>query len=63
MYTVVRRYTLDAAHFAEVVRRGEQGLVPQLSVAPGFVAYRVFQMDTGDLLSVSVSSAASSKPS
>jgi len=54
MYTVVRRYTLDAAHFAEVVRRGEQGLVPQLSAAPGFIAYRVFQMDTGDLLSVSV---------
>jgi heme-degrading monooxygenase HmoA len=54
MYGVIRRYKIDPANFDEVVRRGEQGLVPQLSGAPGFVSYRVLQADNGDLLSVSL---------
>jgi quinol monooxygenase YgiN len=54
MYGVIRRYKLDPANFDEVVRRGEQGLVPQISAAPGFVSYRVLQADNGDLISVSL---------
>jgi len=54
MYGVIRRYKIDPAHFDEVVRRAEQGLVSQIAAAPGFVSYRVSQADTGDLLSVSL---------
>jgi quinol monooxygenase YgiN len=53
MYGVIRRYKVDPANFDEIVRRGEQGLVPQISGAPGFVSYRVLQADNGDLISVS----------
>jgi hypothetical protein len=53
MYGVVRRYKVDPANFDEIVQRGQAGLVPLISGAPGFVSYRVLQADNGDLISVS----------
>ncbi len=54
MYGVIRRYKIDAAHLDEVVRRVDQGLASQIAAAPGFVSYRVGQVDNGDLSSVSL---------
>lgn len=53
MYFVIRWYSLDSESVDEVFRRGEDGFVPLISAAPGFVGYRMAR--TGDgILTVSI---------
>jgi len=46
MYASVRRYEMDPGSVDEVMRRVEEGFVPIVSKAPGFIAY--YALDAGD---------------
>ena len=46
MYASVRRYETDPGSVDELMRRVEEGFVPIISKAPGFVAY--YALDAGD---------------
>ena len=46
MYVSVRRYEMDPTAVDEVMRRAEEGFVPIISKAPGFIAY--YALDAGD---------------
>ena len=39
MYVAVRRYQVKAGSMDEIVRRAQEGFVPLIRQAPGFVAY------------------------
>jgi hypothetical protein len=39
MYVAVRRYKVEAGSIDEVARRSQEGFVPLIRQAPGFVAY------------------------
>ncbi len=45
MYVSVRRYEMDAETVDELMRRVEEGFVPIISNAPGFIAY--YALDAG----------------
>ena len=53
MYTSIRRYKASPGAAAEVGRRVNQGFVPIISKAPGFVAYYV--VDGGNDIVASIS--------
>jgi len=53
MYLSVRRYEMDAEAVDELMRRVEEGFVPIISNAPGFIAY--LALDAGDGVVASVS--------
>lgn len=53
MYLSIRKFS-GATDRDEVVRRVEEGLVPQIREFPGFVAYYAVEFDDGDLGSVGV---------
>ena len=53
MYVSVRRYEMDAEAVDELMRRVEEGFVPIISKAPGFIAY--LALDAGDGVVASVS--------
>ena len=54
MYATVRRYQAAAGqNVAEIIRRAEEGFVPIISKAPGFVAYSLIDAGTV-LMTVSV---------
>ena len=53
MYVSVRRYETHPAAVDEVMRRAEEGFVPIISKAPGFIAY--YALDAGDGVVVSIS--------
>ena len=46
MYASVRRYETDPGSVDELMRRVEEGFVPIVSKAPGFIAY--YALDAGD---------------
>ena len=46
MYASVRRYEMDPGSVDELMRRVEEGFVPIVSKAPGFIAY--YALDAGD---------------
>src|SRR5687768_13078920 len=52
-YTVIRRYTVEPGNVDEIVRRAEQGFIPMVSRAPGFITYRLVRTEDGDLITVS----------
>jgi hypothetical protein len=52
MYMSIRRYKMDPASVDELMRRTEEGFVPIISEAPGFVAY--YGLDAGDGLVASI---------
>src|SRR5262245_12757107 len=54
MYTSIRRYQIDPNRVDELIRRVEEGFVPRISQAPGFVGYYVIDGGNGVVASVSV---------
>ncbi len=54
MYASIRRYRTSPGGAAELARRVNQGFVPIISTAPGFVAYYVVDAGNDVVASVSV---------
>jgi hypothetical protein len=54
MYAVVRRYTFDPKHAAEVNESVKEAFVPLLKEMPGFVAYYWLETGTGAGASLTV---------
>ena len=54
MYVSVRRYEMDAEAVDELMRRVEEGFVPIISNAPGFIAYYVLDAGEGVVASISI---------
>ncbi len=54
MYASIRRYKMDPGSVDELARRVNEGFVPIVSGAPGFVAYYVLSARGGVLLSINV---------
>lgn len=54
MYASIRRYKTTPGGAAELARRVNQGFVPMISTAPGFVAYYVVDAGNDVVASVSV---------
>ena len=54
MYVSVRHYDLDAETVDELMRRGEEGFVPIISNAPGFIAYYALDAGEGVVASTSI---------
>ena len=52
MYMSIRQYKMDPGSVDELMRRVEEGFVPIISKAPGFVAY--YGLDAGEGLVASV---------
>ncbi len=53
MYVSVRWYEMNPAAVDEAMRQVEEGFVPIISKAPGFIAY--YALDTGDGVVASIS--------
>jgi len=55
MYASVRRYEgVDPGSVEEIVRRVEEGFVPIISKAPGFIAYYAVNVGEGVTASITV---------
>ncbi len=54
MYVSVRRYEMDAEAVDELMRRVEEGFVPIISNAPGFIAYYALDAGEGVVASISI---------
>ncbi len=54
MYVSVRHYDLDAETVDELMRRVEEGFVPIISNAPGFIAYYALDAGEGVVASISI---------
>lgn len=54
MYSVTRRYHVDPANVAEIVRRAEEGFVPIISAVPGFISYSMVDFGGGNVATMSV---------
>ena len=54
MYASVRRYKTTPGSPAEISRRVNQGFVPIISKAPGFVAYYVVEAANDAVVSISI---------
>ena len=52
-YGVMRRYKFNPGDVAEVTRRVREGLVPQITSAPGFAIYTVLDAGEGVVVSLS----------
>lgn len=53
MHLVIRRYQIDPGALEEAVQLAEQGFVPIIKGAPGFVSYTLGTTDDGRLITVS----------
>ena len=54
MYASIRRYEVHPGAEAEVVQRANEGFVPIISEASGFVAYYIVDAGNGVLATVSI---------
>ena len=54
MHGVLRRYTLDAKHVDEVIRRIAEGGVPIVKAISGFVSYAILDAGHGHVVTYSV---------
>jgi hypothetical protein len=55
MYVSVRRYDgVDPGDAKEIVRRVDQGFVPIISKAPGFIAYYIVDVGEGVMASITI---------
>ncbi len=54
MYLSVRRYEMDVEAVDELMRRVEEGFVPIISNAPGFIAYYALDAGEGVVASISI---------
>ncbi|MDH3669564.1 MAG: hypothetical protein OES46_00160 [Gammaproteobacteria bacterium] len=54
MYASIRRYKVDSGTEAEIARRANEGFVPIISKASGFVAYYIVNAGNGIVASVSI---------
>jgi len=52
-YGVLRTYKVNPGSVDEIVRRGEEGLVPLITQAPGFVRYSAIDAGNGTLVTTS----------
>jgi len=53
MYAMIRRYQFDPKESKEINRQVQEGFVPLIRTAPGFVAY--YWLDTGEGAGTSLS--------
>jgi hypothetical protein len=53
MHITIRKYTTDPQVADEVIRRVNDGFIPIISKAPGFISYDTFHNGEGTLCSVS----------
>lgn len=54
MYGVIRRYQVASGSVDEIARRAQEGFVPLIRKAPGFVSYSLADFGNGSLLTYSV---------
>ena len=54
MYATIRRYHTKAADADEIIRRVNEGFVPIISQAPGFIAYYALVTEDGVAASISL---------
>lgn len=54
MYASIRRYKVNSAAAAEIAQRVNEGFVPIISKAPGFIAYYALEAGNDVVASVSV---------
>lgn len=54
MYVAVRRYKVKAGSMDELARRAQEGFVPLIRQAPGFVAYYGAATGSDSLFTVSI---------
>jgi hypothetical protein len=55
MYASVRRYEgVDPGSVEEIVRRAEEGFVPIISKAPGFIAYYFLNVGEGVMAAIAI---------
>lgn len=54
MYASIRRYEMDPGSVDELMRRVEEGFVPIVSKAPGFIAYYVLDAGDGVVASINI---------
>jgi hypothetical protein len=54
IHGVIRRYRVDPASTEEIVRRAQEGFVPLISGAAGFVSYAIADLGGGDIATVSI---------
>ena len=54
MHVAIRRYQMDPASFDEVNRQVNEGFIPIIKDADGFLAYYVVDAGTGEIATVSV---------
>ena len=54
MYLVIRRYEMDPVSVGEVIRQIDEGFIPTIKDAPGFLAYYALDAGAGGLATVGV---------
>jgi heme-degrading monooxygenase HmoA len=54
MYASIRRYKVEPGTEAEIAQRANEGFVPIISEALGFVAYYIVDAGNGVIVSVSI---------
>ena len=54
MHVAIRRYQMDPASFDEVKRQVNEGFIPIIKDADGFLAYYVVDAGAGEIATVSV---------
>jgi heme-degrading monooxygenase HmoA len=54
MYAIIRRYKVNSGAAAEIALRVNQGFLPIISEAPGFVSYYILDAGNDVVASVSV---------
>ena len=52
MYASVRRYKMNPREVDELIKRVQEGFVPIISKAPGFVAYHAVDAGNGIVVSI-----------
>jgi len=54
MYVAIRRYQLDPASAGEVMRHVNEGFIPLIKDAEGFLAYYAINAGAGEIATVSI---------
>ncbi len=54
MYASVRRYKMEPSQVDELIRRVDEGFVPIVCEAPGFITYYVLDAGDGVVASINI---------
>ena len=53
MYVTIRRYKVKPGSMGEIIRKAQEGFVPIISKAPGFVRYGIVNAGNDTLVTIS----------